>query len=455
MNHTKTVIALLVSGIAFVLGGCDAIHRIPAGTHSVKTVEAAVFEGGYGIEWHQKIARAYSGLHADDGVQVTLWGDPRVVEKIKPRLLRGDPPDFVLMQWLPVWMLIAAGRLRDFNAVLDKPAYGSQTRWRDLFIPGTLDSYTSDGKVYALPSAFGAWACWYDARLFRRHGWKIPNTWDEFDRLCQTIRKDGIAPIAFQGKYPNYAWFTFATIIQRCGGLAAINRINAFEPDAFSHPDVVWAARLTQEMAVRHFEEGAMAMTHTESQLQFVNGEAAIILCGSWLENEMKNSTPPDFEMRCFNVPAVEGGKGNPHLFNGQGAEWLFVPSDARYPNEAQDFARYLVSPLNAPDMGTSIGVISPMRGATPRSSVSPALQSVLDMLDEAPGIFTLRVDTLLLEWTQEVMQPSLSSLLRGELTPEAFCRRLDDGVAVARANPDVIIPPYVPYDPAQFGEQP
>ncbi|MCX5757279.1 MAG: extracellular solute-binding protein, partial [Candidatus Hydrogenedentes bacterium] len=273
--------------------------------------------------------------------------------------------------------------------------------------------------------------------------------------LCGKIRAAGIAPIAFQGKYPDYCWFTLVTMIQRCGGLAAINRINLFEPNAFSHPDVIRAARLTQEMAVRHFQHGAMAMTHTESQLQFVNGQAALIWCGVWLENEMKNSTPPGFEMRCFNVPAVEGGKGNPNLFNGQGAEWIFVPADARYPEEALDFARYLVSPVNAPDMGASIGVISPMRGATPRSAVSPTLQSVLDMMDNAPGIFTIRLDSLLLEWTQEVMQPSLSSLLRGELTPEDFCRRLDEGVAAARTNPDVIIPPYVPYDPAKFGEQP
>ncbi|HRT64257.1 MAG TPA: extracellular solute-binding protein [Candidatus Hydrogenedentes bacterium] len=441
--------------LAFALCGCDALRRIPVGAGDMKIVEAAVFEGGYGIEWHRKVAGKYSEEHAGDHVRVELWGDPRVAEKIKPRLLRGDPPDLFLMLGLPVWMLIADGKLRDFNAALEKPAYGTATRWRDLFIPGTLDMFTSDGKVYALPSAFGAWACWYDARMFRRHGWTVPKTWREFDALCRAIRMAGVEPIAFQGKYPNYGWFTFVTLIQRCGGLAAINRINLFEPGAFSHPDVVHAARLTQEMARNHFQRGAMAMTHTESQLQFVNGHAAMIWCGIWLENEMKNSTPPGFEMRCFNVPAVEGGKGNPNLFNGMGAEWIFVPADARFPEEAQDFARYLVSPINAPDMGASIGVISPMRGATPRSAVSPALQSVLDMMDNAPGIFSVRADALFLEWTQEVMQPSLSALLRGESTPEQFCRRLDDGIAAACANPDAIIPPHVPYDPVRFGEQP
>ncbi|HOT50882.1 MAG TPA: hypothetical protein PLI07_07880, partial [Candidatus Hydrogenedentes bacterium] len=120
--------------LAFALCGCDALRRIPVGAGDMKIVEAAVFEGGYGIEWHRKVAGKYSEEHAGDHVRVELWGDPRVAEKIKPRLLRGDPPDLFLMLGLPVWMLIADGKLRDFNAALEKPAYGTATRWRDLFI---------------------------------------------------------------------------------------------------------------------------------------------------------------------------------------------------------------------------------------------------------------------------------------------------------------------------------
>ncbi len=438
-----------------LLSGCDAVHRVSSANGTDTVVEVAVFEGGYGIQWHQKVARKYSELHAAEGVRVDLWGDPRVEDKIKPRILRGDPPDVMDVGGLPVWKLIAANKLCSFTRALDGPAYGADTRWRDLFIPGTLDTYMSDGQAYGLPSAFAAWACWYDARMFREHGWKPPATMKEFDALCARIAEAGIAPIAFQGKYPQYAWDTFISLVQRCGGLAAINRINAMDPGAFMQPEVIRAARLYQDMAVKHFQKGAMAMTHTESQLQFVNGKAALIWCGLWLENEMKRSTPPGFEMRCFSVPGVEGGKGNPQLFCGQGAEWIFVPSDARRPERAIDFCRYMVSLENAPDMGSSIGVISPLRGGTPKDAVSPTMQSVLDMIKDAPGIFTCRLPLLLLEWNTQVVQPCLAALMRGEISPETFCKRLDDGVAAERAKPGVIVPPNVAYDPAAFGEAP
>lgn len=441
-----------VCGLLLALSGCDAV-RPAAANDGVHVVEAACFEGGYGIQWHQKIAAAYNATAAPPGVQVNLWGDPRVSEKIKPRLLRGDPPEMFLIADLPVWLLVAAGKLKNFDAALEQPAPGSDKPWRDCFIPGTLDQYTADGHVYGVPSAFGAWACWYDAKLFREHGWEPPATWEEFEALCEKVQAAGIAPLAFQGKYPIYAWWTFIPMIHRCGGLAAVNRINALEPGAFSHPDVVHAAELMQHMGTRYFQKGAMAMTHTESQLAFVNNQAAMIFCGLWLYNEMKANTPPDFEMRCFNVPAVEGGKGNPRLFSGSGWEFIFAPADARHPEDIQDFVRYMVSPMNAPDMGRSIGVISPLRGGTPRDAVAPPLQSALDLIDASEGIFSIRVDTLMLRWREQVMQPAMASLLRGEIPPAEFCRLLDEGVAEALRDPNLVVPAPVLKDPAAFGE--
>ncbi len=438
-----------------LLCACDAIR--PPADQSVggALVEVAVFEGGYGIGWHQKIAQQFNDERRAQGVQVSLWGDPRVQDKIKPRLLRRDPPDLLLMHQLPFWLLVSAGKVLPLDEALNQPAYGAEKPWRECFLPGMLQSYTSGGKVYAVPSSLGAWACWYDARLFREHGWSVPSTWGEFESLCERIQEAGIAPLAFQGKYPRYAWFTLTALIQRCGGLAAINRDNRMDAGAFSHPDVVRAAGLLQSLAVRFFQPGAMAMTHTESQLQFVNNRAAMIFCGLWLVNEMKATIPAGFEMRCFNVPLVEEGKGNPNLFNGMGLEYVFVPTDARHPKEAADFARYLVSPRNAPDMGRSIGVISPLRGGTPRDTVGPPLQSALDMIERAQGFFNDRLSDLMLAWDNQVMQPNLAALLRGAMTPEAFGAALDAGIAAARRNPDLVIPEYLPFDPVAFGETP
>ncbi len=436
------------------LCSCDAIRRVPSEEEAERVVEVAIFEGGYGIGWHQTMAERFNAANRDRGVRIELWGDPRTADIIKPRLLRGDPPDLILDERLPLWLLIARGQLTPFTEALGQSTPGSDKPWGDLFARGMLDMFRSDGEVYALPAAYGAWTGWYDARMFREHGWEPPETWQELLDLCKEIEAAGIAAWTLQGKYPSfYAWNTYVGLVQRVGGLAAINRINALDAVAFSHPDAVEAARLLQDLALRFMQRGAMAMTHTESQLHFVQGNAAMIFCGIWLENEMKDTTPPDFEMRSFTMPAVEGGKGNPRLFNGQGMEYLFVPSDARYPELAFEFARFMVSPDAAAEMGESIGVISPLAGATPRESLTPALQSVLDVIEASDGIFNVRVYMLFPAWRTQVMGVAIADLLRGEITPEEFGRRLDAGIAAALQDPDVIVPGHAPYDTALLGE--
>jgi N-acetylglucosamine transport system substrate-binding protein len=449
---TIAVLAVLGCGLFFL---SDAVRPLPEIGSDRIEVEVAIFEGGYGIGWHRRMAERFNELHADRGIRVRLWGDPRTADIIKPRLLRGAPPDLILDERLPLWLLIASDKLTPFNESLAEPAPGSDRPWGDLFAPGMLDGFTSDGEVYAVPAAYGAWTGWYNAKLFREQGWEPPRTWEELLALCEKIERAGIAPWTIQGKYPYfYAWNTFISIVHRTGGLSAINRINALEPDAFSHPDAVEAARLLQDLSTRYLQRGAMAMTHTESQLHFVQGAAAMIFCGIWLENEMKDSMPPGFEMRAFTVPPVAGGKGSPRVFNGQGMEYLFVPRDARHPEVAFEFARFLVSPAAAEDMARSIGVISPLAGATPREAVSPALGSVIDIIEASDSIFNVRVYQLFPAWRTQVMGVALAALMRGEITPEEFGRRMDAGLAAAQSNPDAIVPPYVPYDPAALGER-
>lgn len=439
-----------------VAAGCDLVRPLPEAESDVRAIEVSVFEGGYGIQWHLRMAERFNAEHAAEGMRVELWGDPRNADILKPRLLRGDPPDLILNERLPIWQLVQAEKLIPFNAALAEPPIGDSRAdtWGEAFAPGMLDMYASDGNVWAIPAAYGAWLCWYNAALFRKHGWTVPETWDEFLALCDSISAAGIAPWTLQGKYANfYAWNTYVSLVHRVGGLEAINRINALEPGAFSHPHAVEAARGFQAFAADYMQAGALSMTHTESQLQFVNDQAALIFCGTWLENEMKESFPSGFELRGFAIPGVASGRGNPRLLHGQGMEFLFVPKDARHPDVAFAFARYLVSPENAPDMARSIGVISPLAGATPRDAVSPALGSVLDVLERSESIYNVRVRLLFPEWTSQVLTGAITDLLRGDLTPEEFGAVLDAGIAASVARADRPIPPYTPYDPAHFGE--
>lgn len=422
--------------VLLLLGGCS-FQRADA--HHGITLEVAVFEGGYGIEWHKDVARRYEKLHPN--VRIRLWGDPRVDEKIKPRILRRNPPDLVSCN-LPVWKLIVADKLYPLDEALDSPAYGRPGTWRQTIVPGLLGDFQYRGKVYAMPSNLGAWVCWYDQRMFRQHGWQPPRTWGEFCALCDKIKAAGIAPIAFQGKYPTYAWSTLLSLYERLVPLERFYQIEDLKPGAFLDPEFVHAAKLTQEMAQKYFEPGALAMTHTESQLEFVNGRAALCFCGLWLKNEEKNAIPDGFEMRCFAVPAVEGGKGDPRAIYGGGGENFMVPADAAHPREACDFLKYMVSIENAQRYVLRLDTLAPVKDCVKGIHISPELQSAVDVIDNSSRMFNDRLSSLYLEFNKSVVEQALAGLVAGKLTPEEFAKRLEDGIEQVRKNPEIYKPP-------------
>ncbi len=460
--------ALLALGALVALAPGCSLERAQA--RGVTHLEVAVFEGGYGIEWHKSVARNYEKLHPE--VKINLWGDPRVDEKLKPRVLRRSPPDLVSCN-LPVWKLIVAGKLYPLDGALDtsaygldspaygrdesrpygaaygrdesrpyRGAYGQKITWRQSLVPGLLAPYQYQGKSYAMPSNLGAWVCWYDQRQFREHGWKPARTWREFTALCEQIKRDGVAPLAFQGKYPVYAWWTLLSLYQRLVPLAQWYEMQDLKPGAFTTPEFIQAAQMTQLLGTQYFENGAMAMTHTESQLEFVNGRAAMCFCGLWLKNEEKNAIPKGFEMRCFAVPQVEGGRGDQRAVYGGGGENFIVPADAKHPKEGLDFLKYMVSLQSAHSYIQQLDTLSPVRDSVKGITISPELQSAVEVLDQSTRIFADRLADLYLDFAKNAMPDALAALVTGKVTPEEFGQRLEAAVEEVRKDPEIYKPP-------------
>ncbi|HEV2472343.1 MAG TPA: extracellular solute-binding protein [Chthonomonadales bacterium] len=439
MNNRPSHLFAKRAALLWLSALCAGCSITPLTYHQPTTIEAAVFEGGYGIEWHKQVARSYERLHP--GLRVNLWGDPRVDEKLKPRVLRDDPPDLANSS-LPVWKLIVAGKLYPLDAALDSPAVGQPGTWRQSLEPGILADYQYHGKTYAVPSNLSAWVCWYDKRLFRKHGWQPPVTWTDFTRLCDSIKSAGIAPLAFQGKYPTYAWATLLTLYERLVPFKYWNRMEMIAPNGFNNPDFIRAASLMQQMALKYFEPGSLAMTHTEAQLEWVNGRAALCFCGLWLHNEMKSAIPKGFEMSCFPVPEIEGGQGDPHALYGSGAEDFMVFAKAKHPAIAADFLKYMLSLDNAHRYIRQLDTLSPVRNSTRGVTLAPDLQSAVGIVNHRSILFSDNLTSLYPSFADSTVRDGLADLLSGKDSPEVFARKLQSGIDAIRRDPDIFKPP-------------
>ncbi len=399
-------------------------------------VEMPVFEGGEGLDFFFECARAYEQEHP--GIKIDLYGDPRIHDKVRVRILERSFPE-VTNARLNYWALIRNGDVLPMDEFLDQPNWEGDTTWRESFLPGSLDRYMYEGKTYGIPLMASVYAVWYNRNLFEEHGWQPATTWDEFFVLCEQIKTAGVWPLAFQGRYPGYAQCLIDHAYYHLAGPDRYFDQKNLVPGSFDNPEFIEALNLTQRVALNYFQTGAMGMSHTESQLEFFLGHTAMIVCGSWLKSEMLGKIPDGFRLGSFNLPIVSTGKADPTAVYG-GSGYYFAMKNSDHPREGIEFLRFMTSRRMS-------GLFCRMRDI-PVSIAGVAEQNLSeDMQDLAAMMINARVTygnapgedypAMTQYWTDARFK-----IISGEETPELVARELEDGAIVVRnqaMNPDEI----------------
>ena len=398
-------------------------------------IEVPLFEGGEGLDVFLEIARAYEKQRP--GVEVNLYGDPRIDTKVRVRILEGTYPELTNAP-LDYWPLIRAGRILPLDEFLDGPNWEGDGTWRDSFLPGSLDYFTSEGKTYGVPLGYSVSAIWYNKAMFEQHGWTPPATWSEFFALCEAIKAEDIAPLAFQGRYPGYAHMLIASAYYHLAGPEAFEAQNELEPGCFANPEFEQALELVQKTGFEYFQPGAMGMSHTEAQLQFFLGHTAMVACGSWLKSEMMGKIPEGFRLGTFNFPVVPAGKADATAL-GVGSGYFLIMKDSGNPRQAVDFLRFMTSRQMAATFCRRRDIPVAVRGVS-EDNLSEDLHDLAGMIGAARTTYgpSRHMKVMQQHWSDACF----NLLKRKPMTPKQVADELERQAAGIRSrwdNPDKV----------------
>jgi ABC-type sugar transport system permease subunit/ABC-type glycerol-3-phosphate transport system substrate-binding protein len=411
-------------------------HTSDAQAQQPIRVEMPVFEGGEGLGFFFECARAYEQGHP--GVKIDLYGDPRIHDKVRVRVLERSFPE-VTNARLNYWALIRNGDVLPLDTFLDQPNWEGDATWRDSFLPGTLDRYLYEGKTYGIPFMASINAVWYNKNLFEKHGWQPATTWDEFFALCEQIKAEGLWPLAFQGRYPDYAQCVIDHSYYHLAGSDRYFAQKNLAPGAFDNPEFVESLSRIQRVALNYFQPGAMGMSHTESQLEFFLGHTAMIFCGSWLKSEMLGKIPDGFRLGAFNLPLAPTGLADPTAVYG-GSGYYFVMKDSDHPREGVEFLRFMTSRQMAGRFARMRDIPVAITGVAD-DNLSADMQDLAAMMKKAKVTYGTPpgegYPAMTQYWTDARFK-----VVTGEITPAQAARDLEAGAEAVRAqamNPDEI----------------
>ena len=428
---------LLVLILILALGLMVGCAKKQSGSSDGKIeLEVAVFQGGYGLDFFEYAAREYQKEHPN--IKIKVWGNPRIWEQLRPRFVAGDPPDLTWPGWgMDYWALVMDGQVMEMDKYLEENAYDQDKKWKETFIPSLLDKGKYNGHYYIMPFNNNVFGWWYNVGMFEENGWQPPKTWDELLVLCEKIKAKDIAPLTFQGKYPQYMLqgFFFPWAIS-AGGFDVFKDAQNLKPGAWRHPAFLKSAQMIDELRKKgYFQKGAMSMDHTGSQMEFLIGNAAMIPCGTWLGSEMKKQIPEGFRMQYFNPPVLTNGKGDPTITS-TGVETWIIPKQAKHPDEAADFFRFMTSLKMAKQFveqkNTLMSIIGSDQAKLPPDLVEPAR-----CMREAANTWFLDYS----DWYKsfgEANESTMAALLNGEITPQQCVDRMEASAEKVRRDKSI-----------------
>lgn len=356
----------------------------PFGVDASQPLDVLMWDVGWGDEYALNALEIYKALYP--GVTIEYQGVQRIPEIAQPRFVSGDPPDVIEATQLDRPSLAADGQLSDLSDVLAAPAYDTPgATLGDTLRPGTQVDAVLDGVPFAVNFSYGLQGVWYNAVTMSENGWEFPETWEGMLALCEEIKASGVAaPWTYQGQYPVYVSTVMWEMIWKNGGIEAMANIDNLQPDAWRQDAVRAAVEGLAQLPERDLiMSGTEALSHTDSQAQWLQGKAVFIPCGSWLENEMKEVIPAEFEMTFAPVPAQ--GTAVPFTgvstFSGQP---FVVPTEANNVSGGKEFIRLLCSVENANFFSEYTHSLTTIVGAGEGMDYGPAFNSALAALSTA-----------------------------------------------------------------------
>lgn len=153
----------------------------PFGMAAKSTVDAVIFNGGYGTDYVTFAGKVVEKKHPGSTVKVSP--STQIAQQLQPRFVSGNPPDLVDNSGAnSIGLNTIAEKLTDLSAVLEANNFEGK-KISDTLYPGVRERGLVGDKMVALNYAMTVYGLWYSGSLFQANGWTPPKTWDDLIAL--------------------------------------------------------------------------------------------------------------------------------------------------------------------------------------------------------------------------------------------------------------------------------
>lgn len=287
------ILGILLGTTAFIGCGQEISNNvIEVEMVSYKPEAVAAFE---------EIQKKFNESH--DNIHLTINSPNEAMTILKTRFIKEDYPDIVA-----IGGDVNYSNFLDADLFMDVSDFEGVKNIKQSYLDMEKElEFTPHEGIYGLPYAANAAGILYNEDMFVEHGWEIPETWDEFITLCDTIEEEGIVPIYLGFKD---TWTCLAPWNALAVGLTDSDVYNQVNKGNTTFEKEYKEVAEKMKMLLNYAEPNPYAYSYNDACTAFARGEAAMYTIGSYAVPQIK-SVNPDMNINSFTFPANESKEDN------------------------------------------------------------------------------------------------------------------------------------------------
>lgn len=401
----RKFIRLFSMVIVFIVMGSSLLGC--GNTVDENAITIRYFVGGFGTSWLNESIEDFKKIHPE--LKFVLQEDSQLRTTASTYLKSGkNVPDIMMSQNLGWTEFVSRGWIESledvYNTEVDTSAgkslvkdlivddYAKYPYMHRLAGQGDLRPWIVPWSVLTCSIAYNEDILLNTDRASTGVKWMAPpETVTELIEYISDINLKGeIAPFSWGGSsginwllFPQYVWWAQIQGVQtsQISGEGSWYDFWNFDAPDYENADVwkqtgIWKSLdILRQLLVdtssstwKNSISDVEGRDTTDAERLFVQGDAAMMFAGSWLENEMRGIIPEGFNMKMMQVPFADGAQINPEtnkpytINNANAGDVMFIPKDAKHKEIAKEFLAFLINEEQLLKFTKNTGMVRPFK---------------------------------------------------------------------------------------------
>ena len=281
--------------------------------------------------WKETIIPTFEKENPDIKVEMTIYDHEAYKTQIR-NFLPAEPPDVV--NWFSgnrMKFFVNQGLFEDVSDVWDQNNLHNE-------LAAARSTMTVDGKQWGVPTTYYQWGFYYRKDIFAKYGLGEPRSMADLMNIFETLKKNGVAPIAIGTKYLWTAagWFDFLNL--RINGydfhMALMDGEVSYEDQRLDRVFDVWG-----EIAKSgYYIDNHASYSWQEGMAPMINGDAAMYLLGNFIIPDLMRAGLKG-KIGYFQFPVIDGSV---RTYEEAPTDSMHIPARAKNKKDARRFLAFL-----------------------------------------------------------------------------------------------------------------